>query len=565
MAKNKIAIFDLTGCEGCEFHVLSREDIARELFRDFEITNWRLLTEHEQEECDIAIVEGAVTTPGQAELLGKVRENARIVIALGACACTGNVFAQLTPDRRAECASRIYGAGYALRAKFLEPPDKFIRVDEKVPGCPPDVDRLKRLLDALKGERPVVSPKAVRLPDFVAKIEGHGRLTINYRHRDAEFEVVESERLIEGLLLGKPFPQAPYITARVCGICCVAHNLCAWMAIESAMGIVPAPATVSARKVLLAAQAVKSHLMHLFFLVLPDYAGERRSAPLFRRYPNEFILMLKSHRACERVLRAVAGSTAFPVATGLGGFLSVPDAAELRALRSEIRADLDRVHDLVGLFASLETPIMRSGVTLFAPPPPGNEYPLYGDGAPPAIRETVRAGSTAKLGILHDGKTIKVGALARVAKYGNRLNAHAKAARAKHPFDTADPFRNNLAQAIEILHYLEEIARLIEELPDEAFAETGAVKSPDFSRLPASGEACVEAPRGTLIHRVGLGASGEITAYTIISPTQLNLAALEIEAKQLVRERGDLNEVELKREAEKLLRAFDPCITCAVH
>lgn len=564
MGKMRVAVFDLTGCEGCEFHVLSRGDIARELFREFEITNWRLLTEREREECDIAIVEGAVTVPEQAELLRRVRESTRTVIALGACACTGNVFAQLTPARRAECAARIYGEGYALRAQSLRPVEDFIRVDEKVQGCPPDVDRLKKLLDALKVGTPAPSPSEVRLPDLVAKIEGHGRLTINYRDRDAEFTVVESERLIEGLLIGKPYAQAPYIAARACGICCVAHNLCAWMAVESALGVVPSPETVRVRKILLAAQVVKSHLMHLFFLVLPDHAGERRSDGLSRRYPNEFILMLKAHRACERVLLSAAGSTAFPVTTGLGGFTRPPDAAELRALRDEIRADLDGAHDLVGLFASLETPAMRSGVVLFSSPPFPGEYPLYGAGAPPAVRAVSRAGSAVKLGVLPGGGTFKVGALARVAEYGDRLNPHAKAARARHPFDASDPFRNNLAQAIEILHYLEEIARLVEEEGNGAFSDTAAA-APDLSRLPAAGEAFVEAPRGTLIHRLGLGAKGEIAACEIIAPTQINLAAIEVEARQLVRERTDLDEAGTKREAEKLLRAFDPCITCAVH
>jgi len=92
MPKTKIAIFDLTGCEGCEFHLFSMDEFLMDLFQDFEIVNWRLLSEKENADFDVAFIEGAVTTKEHINLLKQIRQTSKIVIALGACAISGNVF-----------------------------------------------------------------------------------------------------------------------------------------------------------------------------------------------------------------------------------------------------------------------------------------------------------------------------------------------------------------------------------------------------------------------------------------------------------------------------------------
>ena len=63
--KTKIAIFDLTGCEGCEFNLFSLDELLLDFFQDFEIVNWRLLSEKQRADFDVAFIEGAVTTKEQ--------------------------------------------------------------------------------------------------------------------------------------------------------------------------------------------------------------------------------------------------------------------------------------------------------------------------------------------------------------------------------------------------------------------------------------------------------------------------------------------------------------------
>ena len=107
--------------------------------------------------------------------------------------------------------------------------------------------------------------------DYVNKIEGHGILHINFKKEKARFEVSEGERLFEGLVLEKSADKIPFIVSRICGICPTVHYLTAVKALEKALNIEPSSATILLRKLMLSAQIIQSHNLHLFFLVLPDY------------------------------------------------------------------------------------------------------------------------------------------------------------------------------------------------------------------------------------------------------------------------------------------------------
>ncbi len=565
MTKTKIAIFDLTGCEGCEFHLLSLDELLLEFFQDFEITNWRLLSEKKPANFDIAFIEGAVTTKEQINLLKQIRETSKIVVALGACAISGNIFAQLSKGKRKKLAAKIYDKNYQLKAKFLEPVEKFIRVDEKIPGCPPDIELVKKLLEKIKKEKNVSKIKKITLPDFTAKIEGHGVLKINFKEQRVKFEVEESERLVEGLVLGQNFQQAPFNTSRICGICPVAHNLCSWSALEDALGVKISQETTILRKILLASQILKSHLLHLFFLVLPDYAGVKGSVELCKKYPAEFHLMLNLKKVSDNILEVVGGSSAFPSNTILGGFRTPPKMDELLVIRNSIFEVIDEAQDLIKLFSTLETPSLKVNSRLETITPVQGFYPSYPGNFSKSIKEIVRKDSSAKLGILKKGEIIKVGALSRLSHFSKVLNPKAKKAFQELQPDLNNPFNNNLAQAIEILHFLEETINLIEEISEKDLKKSKGIEKENLPSKKLSGSACLEAPRGILFHQIKIDSQGKIIDYNIIPPTQINLASLEKETQELVKKREGVPPLQIKKQVEQLIRAFDPCITCAVH
>ncbi|MFR8300774.1 MAG: nickel-dependent hydrogenase large subunit, partial [Gordonibacter urolithinfaciens] len=76
-----------------------------------------------------------------------------------------------------------------------------------------------------------------------------------------------------------------------------------------------------------------------------------------------------------------------------------------------------------------------------------------------------------------------------------------------------------------------------------------------------------EAPRGALFHDLELDAEGRVVHASIMTPTAQNVANLEADmrllAEQLVADGSEEDEVRL--EIEKLVRAYDPCLSCSVH
>jgi len=565
MTKTKIAIFSLTGCEGCEFHLLSLNELLLDFFQDFEITNWRLLSEKNIADFDIAFVEGAVTTKEQINLLKQIRETSKIVVALGSCAISGNIFAQLSKEKRKKLAAKIYDKNYQLKAEFLEPVENFIKVDEKISGCPPNIESFKEILEKFRKEKIVSKIKKVSPPDFTARIEGHGILKINFKEKQVEFEVEESERLVEGLVLGKNFQQAPFITSRICGICPIAHNLCSLSAIEDALKIKPSEETIILRKILLCGQIIKSHLLHLFFLVLPDYVGVKDSIKLVKKYPAEFHLMLNLKRTVDEILETVAGSSIFPANTMLGGFRNPPKIDKLLAIRDSIFEVIDESQDFIKLFANLEAPILKVKTKLATITPPENSYPFYPGSFPQSIKEIIKKDFPAKLGILEGGEIIKVGALARLSYFSKSLCPKAKKSFQEFLPDLQNPFNNNLAQAIEILHFLEETINLIETAQKKDLKKSKGIEKEKLPSKTVSGQFCLEAPRGILLHQVKIDSHRKIIDYNIIPPTQINLASLKKEALELIEKQKDISTSQIKKQIERLIRAFDPCITCAVH
>jgi len=564
-AKLKVAIFDLTGCEGCQFHLLSLNEYLMDFWQEWDIVNWRLMSEQDKTKTDfdIAIVEGAATTDEHIKLLREIRASSHTVIAIGSCATNGNFFAQLTPEQRWQLAPKIYNKDYKLKAKFLEPIEKFIKVDHKIEGCPANIENFKKLLSQLKDKQITSAKKQVTIPDYTTKIEGHGTLNINFSQKKASFTVEESERLVEGLVVGKSFAQVPVITARICGICPISHNLSSWTAIENALSIKLSEEAILLRKILTCGQIVKSHILHLFFLVLPDYAGVKGGVELAKKYPAEFHLMLNIKRIADKALTIVGGSDAFPTNTALGGFIKPPKLDDLNILVNDLNEVLDEAQDIIKLFASINMPELKVDTKL-STVTCKDFYPYYPGEFNQEVKEIVQSKSTAKLAVLPDNTVIKTGALARLANHASKLNPQAKKEfnKAKVSFD--NPYHNNLAQAIEIMHFLEEIKIMVNGLEKMDIKKSQA-QNFQAPKSKVTGQSSLEAPRGILIHKVIIDPEGKIVDYNIIPPTQINLASLEKETQILIKKFSNEPEEEIKKKIQELIRAFDPCITCAVH
>jgi coenzyme F420-reducing hydrogenase alpha subunit len=79
------------------------------------------------------------------------------------------------------------------------------------------------------------------------------------------------------------------------------------------------------------------------------------------------------------------------------------------------------------------------------------------------------------------------------------------------------------------------------------------------------GHAITEAPRGVLYHRYETDAAGVIRDAVIIPPTSQNQLQMEHDLLRLAPQLVNLPEAEAALQAEKVIRNYDPCISCATH
>lgn len=405
------------------------------------------------------------------------------------------------------------------------------------------------------------------LTHYVCKIEGHGDLKLNYKSGKAKLTIDEGERLFEQLVLGRPYEDAPFITARICGICPTAHVLASIAALENAFDVQVTPNIMNLRKVLWTGQIIQSHALHLFFLALPDYMNVANAVQLHHENPEVYKTAIAVKKLGDRITEVIGGRAVHPLTPVVGGFTSVPSDKELRALIAELESHMHMALSTVELFAGFKYPTLKRETEYLMSKNgriisnKGLDTPL--ENYAYAFKESVRIGSQTKYGT-RDGHGFMVGALARLTLDQESLNPKALYALEKiwdKKFPTYNSFHNNVAQALEIVNLIEEAIKGINDYLDD---KNKVVRVP-FSIRAGSGVGAVEAPRGTLYHAVKTDEKGTITLYDIVTPTVQNLVNLEEDADWLMKEHAKLSEEKLYKEVEMLIRAYDPCITCSVH
>ena len=107
-----------------------------------------LKTNNSLSELDVAFVEGAISSESQAKEVREIRANAQYVVAIGACACTGqpstsrNQFASEQINERIQWYLSHFDYGKEVRRL-----DEVIRVDDMVRGCPMKVPSFFQTLE----------------------------------------------------------------------------------------------------------------------------------------------------------------------------------------------------------------------------------------------------------------------------------------------------------------------------------------------------------------------------------------------------------------------------------
>ncbi len=423
--------------------------------------------------------------------------------------------------------------------------------------------------------------KSTRTIDIhhLTRVEGHGNIKIRIQDgklEEARWEVVETPRFFEAMLVGKKWENAPWISGRICGICSIGHTLASIRAVENAFGIVPTAQTAKLRLLLKHMETLQSHILHLYFLAAPDFLNTGSVFPLIDSHPDVVkraaMLKLLANDVCD----CVGGRRMHPTKTVVGGFTMLPAKKDLIKFKLRLKDSADDLMRTAELFRTFAIPdFMRE--TEFVSLKGDGGYPFIGgdlvssDGVlkheheyPSMTNEYLVEQSTSKWSRL-SRKSFAVGALARVNN--NFPFLHPAARQTAESFGLTpvshNPFMNNIAQLVECVHVVMESQDLIDHLTGMTW------KEPRQRVTPCSGigVGAVEVPRGILYHCYEFDNDGRITNCDCVIPTSQNHANiqhdLEALASQYAAEGMGDRDIELL--AQMLVRSYDPCISCSVH
>ncbi len=133
--KPKIAIFDFTSCEGCQLQLVNKEETLADFLAAVEVVNFREASSARSDDYDIAFIEGAVSRNDEVKRLTAIREKAKVLVALGTCACFGGVNKLKNEFEMKDINRDVYGKN-PKETLWVRSVGEVVKVDLEIPGCP---------------------------------------------------------------------------------------------------------------------------------------------------------------------------------------------------------------------------------------------------------------------------------------------------------------------------------------------------------------------------------------------------------------------------------------------
>jgi len=437
----------------------------------------------------------------------------------------------------------------------------------------------------------------------LTRLEGTGKVKIEVEGgalKELQFSVAVGPRFFEYLLTNKQAEDAPRISERICGICYVNHHLVSVKAVEDAWGIQVSEVATLLRRTINAASFITSHALHLAFLALPDLLPikNRNVIGVADANPALAEAALQLHEYGNRVVTEIGGRIVHVVTSVPGGQTKGLNGEARYKLLREGRVALVNARKIADAYfgiyegriddpneyMGLDTPYMGlvtkdGGYELYD----GDIRVRNGKGEKllqfPAqeyyerLEETTTGHSFTKIQYLKDmgpiGGLMRVGPLPRIniidkMQWGTAAE-YLKAYEKFFSRPTNDTAAYNLARAVELVASVDEV---LDGLANDVIL-TERTREPVKARAGV-GYAFVEAPRGLLHHSYEIDEKGIIKAANIVAPTTFNHKSIENNLRQFAEANADAFTKKAKRQEamwgiEKIVRAYDPCLSCSVH
>ncbi len=125
----KLAVFKFASCDGCQLSLLACENELLTLAGKIHVAHFLEATSHvEGGPYDVVLVEGSITTPGDALRIQEVRRQAKFLVTIGACATAGGIQSLRNWGDSAEFMRAVYA-----RPDYIQTLDKSTPIADHVP------------------------------------------------------------------------------------------------------------------------------------------------------------------------------------------------------------------------------------------------------------------------------------------------------------------------------------------------------------------------------------------------------------------------------------------------
>ncbi len=252
MAKPKLALYWAASCGGCEVAVLDTNEKILDIAGLVDIVLWPVALDFKyhhieamaDKTIDLCLFNGAIRNSEQERMARLLRAKTKVLVAFGACAVLGGIPSLANFSNREEIWQQVYAEAPSMDGKKAVPqvmtrvdegeldlPEMFdtvstlaqvVEVEYFVPGCPPPVDLILKLVDLYAtGKLPpagavIASNKS--LCDECDRIKEEKKITKIYRPH----EIIPDPKkclLEQGVICCGP------ATRGGCGVRCVKANM----------------------------------------------------------------------------------------------------------------------------------------------------------------------------------------------------------------------------------------------------------------------------------------------------------------------------------------------------
>ncbi|MCI5736540.1 MAG: coenzyme F420 hydrogenase subunit alpha [Methanobrevibacter ruminantium] len=386
-----------------------------------------------------------------------------------------------------------------------------------------------------------MSDKIVISP--TSRQEGHAELVMEIDDEGivtkGRYFSITPVRGLEKMVTGKAPETAPVLCQRICGVCPIPHTMASVEAMDDSLGIEIPKAAALLRELTISASNLNSHAIH-HFLVAPDFVPE----DLFKTAVDSVGTIRKN---AQYVVDMVAGEGIHPSDVRIGGMARNLSELARKKLYTRLKALVPVVDNHVELMTNLilEKDIPEGLGAITAPVFASDviygkreffDLDRFTEIVPELWYDDPEIGKRACTTVpLYDGLNVETGPRARLDKFQGYKE---KGVVAQH-----------LARAREMKTYLSRAIAILDEL------DTAANTLADFDPRGTNklGIGVVEAPRGTDIHMAQVK-DGKTAFYSALVPTTWNIPTMGPATEGFHHEWGP-----------HVIRAYDPCLSCATH